>query len=732
MFGLQLKKVIKTYSHKGCVIIEKEESEWTQAENNAQEGNTKALFSLFKSVVQSMLARIAHCKIAKEAWDILQLTHEGTDEVKSSKIEMLVFQFENLKMEEDETFSEFYMKLNHIVSGLGNLGKKVTDKKINKKILRSLPERFKIKVETLQATQNITTMQVDEVVGHIKNYEMKYYGNSLKPKDLALKASKSDSSKSEVRYDSESDEEITLITRKFRNLIKSEKMNTFKKGGESRLSLSDTDDSDFEDIAKSNDEDCYKEATKENYDKAFDELFVTYVQTNNDFNKQARELKEVEKQRDALKKESEQKNKEIEDLHGKIRFLEGKVQVFNIGLEIHSAILEPIPNSLNSVLKEGGSIQRTPLFDGDNYAFWKPNMTVFLRTQVKKDGVIIEKEESEWTQAENNAQEGNTKALFSFFKSVVQSKLARIAHCKIAKEACDILQLTHGGTDEVKSSKIEMLVFQFENLKMEEDETFSEFYMKLNHIVSGLRNLGKKVTDKKINKKILRSLPERFKIKVETLQATQNITTMQVDEVVGHIKNYEMKYYGNSLKPKDLALKASKSDSSKSKVRYDSESSEDEIALITRKLRNLIKSEKMNTFKKGGESRFRNREFSSRRSERQDKRREDESKGTEIKCWTCGGIGNTSTVCPSPKNNFVARKESKDKKKDKAMNVSISKDKNASFSDDSSNDDDNPLAFVTFVNNDASKRFSLSDTDDSDFEDIAKSNDEDCYKEATK
>ncbi|XP_059658723.1 uncharacterized protein LOC132305054 [Cornus florida] len=157
---------------------------------------------------------------------------------------------------------------------------------------------------------------------------------------------------------------------------------------------------------------------------------------------------------------------------------------------------------MDSVLKEGGFIQRTPLFD------------------VTNDGVTIGKEESEWTSAKNNALEENTKALFSLFKSVVQYELARIAHCKIAKEAWDILQFTHEGTNEVKSSKIEMLAFQFENLKMEEDETFSEFYIKLNHIVSGLRNLGKKVTDKKIYKKILRSLPERFRIKVETLQAT--------------------------------------------------------------------------------------------------------------------------------------------------------------------------------------------------------------------
>ncbi|XP_059627522.1 leucine-rich repeat protein FLOR 1-like [Cornus florida] len=104
-----------------------------------------------------------------------------------------------------------------------------------------------------------------------------------------------------------------------------------------------------------------------------------------------------------------------------------------------------------------------------NYV-WAEIEKGYKKPTVTKDGVTIEKEESEGTQAENNAQEGNTIALFTLFKSVIQSELARIAYLKIAKEAWDILQLTHEGTNEVKSSKIEVLVFQFENLKMEEDE----------------------------------------------------------------------------------------------------------------------------------------------------------------------------------------------------------------------------------------------------------------------
>ena len=55
-----------------------------------------------------------------------------------------------------------------------------------------------------------------------------------------------------------------------------------------------------------------------------------------------------------------------------------------------------------------------------------------------------------------------------------------------------------------------MLTVPFEELKMGDDESFDSFYGKLNEIVIAKLNLGEKIEDAKVVRKILRSLPERF------------------------------------------------------------------------------------------------------------------------------------------------------------------------------------------------------------------------------
>jgi hypothetical protein len=52
------------------------------------------------------LKRISLCEIAKEAWEILEVTHEGTKEVKNFKLQMLTSKFEEIGMKDDETFDE--------------------------------------------------------------------------------------------------------------------------------------------------------------------------------------------------------------------------------------------------------------------------------------------------------------------------------------------------------------------------------------------------------------------------------------------------------------------------------------------------------------------------------------------------------------------------------------------------------------------------------------------------
>ena len=95
---------------------------------------------------------IATCKHAKEAWDTLEVIHEGTLAVKLSKIQMLTFIFESIRMQDDQTFSAFYYELSDIVNSSFNLGERIPKSKIVRMILRYLLERFKSKVTTMEAS----------------------------------------------------------------------------------------------------------------------------------------------------------------------------------------------------------------------------------------------------------------------------------------------------------------------------------------------------------------------------------------------------------------------------------------------------------------------------------------------------------------------------------------------------------------------------------------------------
>ena len=101
----------------------------------AANANSKVLNTIFYGVSPDEFHRISHITIAKEAWEILETTYEGTKKVKDTKLQMLTTKFEELKMSEDESFDSLYIKLNEVVIGKFNLGKKMEDSKVVRKIL---------------------------------------------------------------------------------------------------------------------------------------------------------------------------------------------------------------------------------------------------------------------------------------------------------------------------------------------------------------------------------------------------------------------------------------------------------------------------------------------------------------------------------------------------------------------------------------------------------------------
>ena len=65
----------------------------------------------------------------------METPNEGMKKVKYTNLQMLTTRFDELKMSEDESFDSFYGKLNEVVIGKFNLGEKMEDSKIMRKIL---------------------------------------------------------------------------------------------------------------------------------------------------------------------------------------------------------------------------------------------------------------------------------------------------------------------------------------------------------------------------------------------------------------------------------------------------------------------------------------------------------------------------------------------------------------------------------------------------------------------
>ena len=148
-------------------------------------------------------------------------------------------------------------------------------------------------------------------------------------------------------------------------------------------------------------------------------------------------------------------------------------------------------------MDRGLSLIIHPLFDDTNYAYWKVCMKVFLQSLDEKVWQTVEigwtksKEvTTDWDDAKIKVENFNSRALNTLFSTVTNEEFKKTSSTETAKEAWTILQTTYEGTKVVKDSKLQRLTASFEEIKMEEDELFDEFYAKLKDIMNSAFNLG--------------------------------------------------------------------------------------------------------------------------------------------------------------------------------------------------------------------------------------------------
>ena len=185
--------------------------DWDDAKIKATNFNSRALNALFNAVTNEEFKKISSIETTKEAWTILQTTYGRTKAIKDSKLQRLTTSFEDIKMEEDESFNEFYAKFKDIVNSAFNLGETIPEPKIVRKVFRSLPEKFHAKITAIEESKDIEKISLTELVGNLQTYELGLtrIGKSSKGKSMALKAKSSDTDESSVDEDSKMKSYIT-------------------------------------------------------------------------------------------------------------------------------------------------------------------------------------------------------------------------------------------------------------------------------------------------------------------------------------------------------------------------------------------------------------------------------------------------------------------------------------------------------------------------------------------
>ncbi|KAG4963543.1 hypothetical protein JHK82_040213 [Glycine max] len=81
---------------------------------------------------------VSNCKSAKDMWDTLQVTHEGTTNVKRSRINTLTHEYELFRMKTNESIQDMQKRFTHIVNNLVALGRIFPNEDLINKVLRCL------------------------------------------------------------------------------------------------------------------------------------------------------------------------------------------------------------------------------------------------------------------------------------------------------------------------------------------------------------------------------------------------------------------------------------------------------------------------------------------------------------------------------------------------------------------------------------------------------------------
>jgi hypothetical protein len=104
----------------------------------------------------------------------------------------------------------------------------------------------------------------------------------------------------------------------------------------------------------------------------------------------------------------------------------------------------------------------------------------------------------------------NAQAVRGITSSLYAQGFNKICNVEVAKKIWDTLREAHGGTDEVREGKMDLLQGELEHFVMHDEKTIRQMYDRLMILVSDIRSLeSMEWDDHKVTKKLLRAFTLR-------------------------------------------------------------------------------------------------------------------------------------------------------------------------------------------------------------------------------
>ena len=131
---------------------------------------------LYQAIDREILDTILNDETSKDIWDSMKQKFQGSTRVKRAQLQALRREFEMLQMKEGETVNSYFAHTLKIAKSMKACGENIGENSITAKILRSMISKFNCVVCSIEESNNLEIMTIDELQSSLLVHEQRMNG----------------------------------------------------------------------------------------------------------------------------------------------------------------------------------------------------------------------------------------------------------------------------------------------------------------------------------------------------------------------------------------------------------------------------------------------------------------------------------------------------------------------------------------------------------------------------